>query len=99
MTEEHPLEPPPPGEPPPDEPKPNSPEDVGFKTSTCRSCGAPIEWVSLENARGERKPHPVDPSTEKRIVRYGRSRMRAKMVAVYVSHFATCPNAAGHRRS
>lgn len=72
--------------------------------STCRSCGASITWALT----AERKPIPLDP--EKRAdgnVRIaGRLESGEIVVAVltpgegeYVSHFATCPNAAKHRRT
>lgn len=73
----------------------------------CRSCGAPIVWISLLPSA---KPHPVDsvPSIDGTIeVRRGRetSRRYGKVIPeheragrLYVSHFATCPNASSHRK-
>ena len=67
-------------------------------SSTCRSCGAPIDWAVT--AAGKRMPLDVerrddgnvtfDPDGTARVVPVGKGSR--------VSHFATCPNAQSHRR-
>ena len=64
--------------------------------SKCRSCGAKIIWATTE--RGKRMP--LDAVADTRIVlehRDGQPPL-ARVVATYVSHFTTCPNAAEHRK-
>jgi len=74
----------------------------------CKSCHQPIRWVRLEPGL---KPHPLNPEPTKRgsIVLLDRNRARATSKrertqlakqgdALYLSHFATCPGAAQHRR-
>lgn len=69
--------------------------------STCRSCGAPILWVKTEAG----KRMPIDAKPERRVVldplavRLGADELTARVVDTYVSHFATCPNAAQHRKA
>lgn len=79
--------------------------------SDCRSCGAAVRWV--ETAAGKRMPldpEPVDGgNVELRQVMLDRQRHTIAVVHPvgqpaldeqgprYVSHFATCPNAAAHR--
>ena len=53
-----------------------------------KGCGAPIIWITTENG----KKCPLDREPEKRYVMTLRGDW--KMVDTYVSHFATCPNAA-----
>lgn len=60
-------------------------------TQTCKSCGQPIRWVSTEAGNA----HPLDAKPEKRWV-VDRNDV-GRVVEVYVSHFATCPNANQHR--
>lgn len=63
----------------------------------CRSCGAPLIWGVTEND----KRMPVDAKPEKRVVFEKRGNglpPLARVVDTYVSHFATCPNAAQHRK-
>ena len=66
----------------------------------CRSCGASIVWV-VTDPGGMRMP--VDAKAEKRFVldplaeRLGAT-PSARLEETYVSHFATCPNAAQHRK-
>ncbi len=70
---------------------------------TCRSCGASIMWAVTSKGR---KPIPLNPEPveggnivlhrglaiiEKNGERFGDGEPH------YVSHFATCPNAAKHR--
>jgi hypothetical protein len=57
----------------------------------CSSCGAEVIWVTMAKTG---KQNPVDAVPEKRIVLGGDG---AAVVDTYVSHFATCPNAAKHR--
>ena len=69
--------------------------------ATCRSCGADIIWVATESG----KVAPVDARPEKRYVLTeitrqtspGMSAPLARLKPTYMSHFATCPNAAEHR--
>lgn len=81
------------------------------RSAHCRSCGAPIVFGTNVSTR---KPMPVDaePSEVGNISRYdaadgprfvvlARSKaaaMRAQGVALYLSHFASCPNAAQWRK-
>lgn len=63
----------------------------------CRSCGAPIIWASTE--RG--KAMPVDAQTTldgNLVLDAGIARVVGHGAGQYVSHFATCANAAQHRR-
>ena len=69
-------------------------------TATCKSCGARIIWAITGN--GKKMPVDAKPTDKGNIVLEGE-----EPVAVYVdpgtgthtSHFATCPNAAEHRKS
>lgn len=70
--------------------------------SACRSCGAEILWAVTEN--GKRIPLDADPSIVKTP---GAFELRgddpplaiaARSRRVFVSHFATCPHAAQHRK-
>ncbi len=79
----------------------------GVKTGTCSTCGAKILWVrSATNG----KPMPLDPEqvvggNVSVAVMRGDALATAKVLwndpkrVAYVSHFATCPNAAEHRRA
>lgn len=69
-----------------------------MERSTCRSCGAPIVWVVMFPS-GKRMPLDakpisglirVEPGSPPTGHAYGEQR--------YLSHFATCPNAAQHRK-
>jgi hypothetical protein len=60
--------------------------------STCRSCGAAILWV-VTHPGGKRMPLDVPP-VKRFVVEDGEAYQRD----TYVSHFATCPNAAQHRK-
>ena len=67
---------------------------------TCRSCGRPIVWAELTS--GTR--HPFDRPLVVASVQPDMFGDSARVVehidtAVSSSHFATCPNAATHRRS
>jgi len=72
-------------------------------TTKCRSCGAAIIWA--KTAGGSSVPLDAEPVPNGNIV------LRSDGIAVYlkaadarptggcfVSHFATCPNAAQHRK-
>lgn len=79
----------------------------------CRSCGAPMVFV--KTIFGKRIPLDVEPNMEKGNVvvangvaiyisgpkREGEARVVAERVGLrlYTSHFATCPDAAEHRKS
>ena len=70
---------------------------MGSEVQKCRSCGAPILWVRTTTG----KAMPVDAKPEKRIVLdpADTGQPTGRVVDTYVSHFATCPHAAKHRRS
>lgn len=70
--------------------------------ATCRSCGAPIVWAEMA-ATGSRMP------LDEEEVTTGAPRFKIGIGAGlaypcsadepgHVSHFATCPNAAQHRK-
>ena len=70
---------------------------------SCKSCGAPIFYVASE--RGNNMP--LNSKPEKRVVLTNEAGYLVKnasevsvgrVVDVYISHFATCPNANKHRR-
>jgi hypothetical protein len=67
-----------------------------LRLAHCKSCRAPIVWVTTESG----KPMPLDFRSERRFVVH--EDKAGKPVAVstntYVSHFATCPDAAKHRK-
>lgn len=68
-----------------------------METSKCRGCGADIIWAVTESG----KRMPIDPKSEKRLVLMGRDGNRGPLAMArdtYMSHFATCPNAADFRR-
>jgi hypothetical protein len=82
-----------------------------MKPATCSSCGAAITWA--ETAGGKRIPIDVSPSLEAgNVVLKAPMDPRAPWSAIivsklrpkqdgevlYTSHFATCPQAARHRR-
>lgn len=60
----------------------------------CRSCSAQILWV--ETSTG--KKMPLDYPGERRFVIESGNGMLARQRETYVTHFATCPNAAQHRK-
>lgn len=79
--------------------------------SNCRSCGANIEWVTLQSG----KKHPCDPEEltlndcedgdklithlgELIVVNDGTRAKRADQIGM-VSHFSTCPDADDWRKS
>ena len=70
-------------------------------SALCKSCGAPIRWVSSTTG----KAMPLDAKPEKRIVvrrsvdtRNGEHYDVGDVVDTYVSHFVTCELANQHRR-
>lgn len=74
---------------------------MGTTTTQCRSCGADIVWAKTES--GARMPLNASPTRgfqlqEGRFVEAGQAPILGPLTTVYVSHFATCPNAAEHRR-
>lgn len=81
-----------------------------FELWRCTSCGAPIRWVVTK--RGRRMPLDPDQNSERGNVKpctvggetvwavlagNELASARANHEELYVSHFATCPNAAAHR--
>ena len=66
-----------------------------METSSCRSCGASIVWVVM---RPSGKRMPLDAKPEKRITLDDVDPGVGEMTDTYVSHFATCPQAASHRK-
>jgi hypothetical protein len=61
--------------------------------NTCRSCGASILWAETEVG----KRIPLDSTPEHRLV-ISTVSGKARVMPTYISHFATCPNAAAHRK-
>ena len=65
--------------------------------SNCRSCGAESIWAKTVHG----KPMPLDPHTYDdgtiEIVE-GVARVTKKGPGLYKAHFASCPDAASHRR-
>lgn len=75
---------------------------------TCRSCGAPIVWGTTY--AGKRMPIDATPTAMGNVRLFGDGRAmalgltdieayRQAGIALYTSHFATCPHAARHRRA
>lgn len=66
-------------------------------TAACRSCGAKIVWALTATG----KKIPLDAKPEKRVVLESRTPFGEVAVVhdTFVSHFATCPNAAEHRKA
>jgi hypothetical protein len=73
--------------------------------SRCNSCGAPILWAITST--GKRMPVDAEPSPVGNVLLIVRSgeEPRAEVVPrgtksnlLRVSHFATCPNSAKHRK-
>ncbi len=61
-------------------------------TKPCRACGAPIVFVPTPTGHSV----PLDATPEKRFV-IGEDNI-ARQVDTYISHFATCPEAARFRK-
>lgn len=80
---------------------------MGIVSATCRSCGAPIIWA--RTLSGRNMPLDAEPNPEGNVVlARGLAIVREKPsfelagedegATRHTSHFATCPNAATHRR-
>lgn len=78
----------------------------------CRSCGASISWLKLASGKAHpidadsadhivpRKGGPVRGVTaDGRVISGDPSHKHSGAVRVWRSHFATCPNAAAHRKA
>lgn len=74
----------------------------------CRSCGEPIRWA--ETVKGRRIPIDAQPAHDGNIRLEERGHMQPPLAIVLTgqiesntqrwrSHFASCPNAAQHRRT
>lgn len=61
--------------------------------SKCRSCGAPILWVTMASG----KSMPVNPE-RLRVVLANADYTEGTVITAYVPHWATCPNAKQHRK-
>ena len=73
--------------------------------SACKSCEAPITWVTTEAG----KNHPLDEKPDPKglwvvvhgggesVMRRATDEDRKLLRPTYTSHFATCPDAAQHR--
>lgn len=78
---------------------------VALPISRCRSCGSPVVWATT-SVGGKKIPIDPDPvSTGNLTITRDAGRgvlahtaAAGSPVPRYVSHFATCPNAAQHRR-
>jgi len=74
------------------------------ETTACRSCGARIRWVFTD--KGHRMPLDPEPDPTGNIVirEDGDAHVITKDDVIppqaerWISHFATCPEAARHRR-
>lgn len=70
--------------------------------STCNSCGAEIQWLATCN--GKSIPLDVTPAEDGNLVivdgvaRVIKKGQDPQFKVRWKSHFATCPNAARHRR-
>lgn len=78
--------------------------------SSCGSCGAPIRWA--KTPAGKRIPLDAEPDRARGNVRLGYiggeelalvlagAELEAARIDgdLFLAHFATCPNAAAHRR-
>ena len=74
-----------------------------MNTAKCRSCGAEIIWA-IHDVSGKRMPMDAVPMTVRGAFRLLERPTNGVVDALpsgplYQSHFATCPNAAQHRRS
>lgn len=70
-----------------------------MKSDKCKSCGDRIIWAITEKG----KAMPVNAEAAARITLEAApgpdERPTVRFVRTYTSHFATCPHAAGHRKS
>lgn len=84
-------------------------EDGGVAMAKCRSCGAEIIWIKTAASTMPCDPQPCyykpDRQGAAMMVTQGGEVVRATLVDAaravgvgYVSHFATCPDAARHKR-
>jgi len=71
-------------------------------SAACSSCGAEIVWAITMSGR----PTPCDAKPVKVLAWTGRmvdtvhgQAQEVEVKTAFVSHFATCPNAAKHRRT
>lgn len=63
----------------------------------CRTCDAEILWVRMEDSG---KGHPVNPKPVSMVqVTERGERTSGRVISVYESHFATCPQADEHRKT
>lgn len=60
-----------------------------MNVSTCKSCGASIQWVLMQKTG---KRNPLDINKKVIVTESG------EVVSGYESHFSTCPNAGQHRK-
>lgn len=75
-----------------------------MRLDNCRSCRAPIRWVRMSSS-GKMNPLDAQPS-EQGSVRIGENETgtvvpkedRVEGEPLYLSHFATCPNAKTFRK-
>jgi hypothetical protein len=79
--------------------------------SRCKTCGAKIRWAKVPSS-GAKVPLDLDPTPHTGNVRYlpgdrtavevlggpGLEQARGDGEELFTSHFATCPQAAQHRR-
>lgn len=68
-------------------------------SAKCKSCGAPIIWRVTEG--GKSIPVDAEPSADGNLIFFGTSAHPVPKLWTgdrYKSHFATCPNAAKHRK-
>lgn len=69
-------------------------------TATCSSCGKNILWTVTE--AGNRMPVDAEPTGKATVLVRNPADPEtpiSKQRDVYISHFATCPNSAPHRKS
>lgn len=70
--------------------------------SRCRSCEAPITWAETES--GKAMPLDAKPTRDGNMVlvrgktRFANEEDRRLARPLYMSHFATCPDASAHRK-
>lgn len=60
----------------------------------CKSCGASIDWVTMKESG---KAMPLDSKPIDVVIKVDEK--YGHMAKGYISHFATCPNAAAHRKA
>jgi hypothetical protein len=76
------------------------------ETMKCRSCGAPIKWVTMANSK-RKNPLDAEPVINGNISVHpdGTARVLGAVERLefegplYVSHFATCIHAKQHRKA